>query len=78
MTRILQAGLFFIALALGALAFADSRGKSARPETGLPVGAPAPDFVLQDAEGRSVRLSDFRGRKNVALVFYPAQFRAGR
>ncbi len=30
----------------------------------------APDFSLQDAEGKQVGLSDFRGRK-VVLYFYP-------
>ena len=30
---------------------------------------PAPDFGLTDFSGRSVRLSDFRDRKNVLLVF---------
>ncbi len=29
----------------------------------------APDFVLQDTLGRSVRLSDFRGDRNIVLVF---------
>ncbi|GIV80131.1 MAG: hypothetical protein KatS3mg050_4525 [Litorilinea sp.] len=38
--------------------------------SGLPVGTPAPDFELPDANGRPVRLSDFRG-KPVVLVFYP-------
>lgn len=34
------------------------------------VGAPAPDFELCDAHGASpVRLSSFRGRRPVALVF---------
>src|SRR5919199_5047163 len=33
-------------------------------------GKPAPDFELRDDEGRSVRLSDFRGRP-VVLYFYP-------
>jgi hypothetical protein len=33
-------------------------------------GEPAPDFCLNDASGQhSVRLSDFRGTKPVALVF---------
>lgn len=29
----------------------------------------APDFALKDTEGRTVRLSDFRGDKHVVLVF---------
>ncbi len=29
----------------------------------------APDFVLEDFRGRPVRLSDYRGRKHVVLVF---------
>jgi peroxiredoxin len=37
---------------------------------GLPVGSPAPDFTLPDANGKPVSLSEFRG-KNVMLVFYP-------
>ncbi len=29
----------------------------------------APDFVLSDVTGKQVRLSDYRGNKNVVLVF---------
>jgi mycoredoxin-dependent peroxiredoxin len=29
----------------------------------------APDFELVDNQGRSVRLSDYLGKKNVVLVF---------
>jgi peroxiredoxin Q/BCP len=36
----------------------------------LPIGAPAPDFEAQDQHGKSIRLSDFRGKK-VVLYFYP-------
>jgi thioredoxin-dependent peroxiredoxin len=39
-------------------------------EPGLKVGAPAPDFTLADANGKDVRLADFRGRP-VVLYFYP-------
>jgi mycoredoxin-dependent peroxiredoxin len=38
------------------------------------VGQQAPDFELKDQHGAPVRLSDFRGRKNVVLVFYPLAF----
>jgi peroxiredoxin Q/BCP len=36
----------------------------------LPPGTPAPDFMLPDQDGRSVKLSALRGRI-VILVFYP-------
>jgi peroxiredoxin len=29
----------------------------------------APEFSMSDSEGRTVRLSDYRGQKNVLLVF---------
>ncbi|WP_131742220.1 peroxiredoxin [Actinomadura roseirufa] len=38
------------------------------------VGDGAPDFELKDQHGAPVRLSDFRGGKNVVLVFYPLAF----
>ncbi|GAA0547049.1 peroxiredoxin [Actinomadura livida] len=38
------------------------------------VGDEAPDFTLPDQDGTPVRLSDFRGGKNVLLVFYPLAF----
>jgi len=40
----------------------------------IEVGAEAPDFVLKDQNNQEVRLSDFRGTKNVLLVFYPLTF----
>jgi peroxiredoxin len=38
------------------------------------VGQEAPDFELNDQHGTPVRLSSFRGAKNVVLVFYPLAF----
>ncbi len=40
----------------------------------LEIGQEAPDFALKDEHGQLVRLSDFRGEKNVAIVFYPFAF----
>ena len=34
------------------------------------VGQPAPDFTLEDSEGKNVSLADYRGKKNVVLIFY--------
>jgi peroxiredoxin Q/BCP len=39
--------------------------------TGLEAGAPAPDFTLEDQNGKRVSLADFRGRRNVVVYFYP-------
>ncbi|MGB0006453.1 MAG: peroxiredoxin [Candidatus Sulfotelmatobacter sp.] len=35
------------------------------------IGAPAPEFTLKDQDQKEVKLSDYRGKKNVVLVFYP-------
>jgi mycoredoxin-dependent peroxiredoxin len=42
--------------------------------SGLALGGPAPDFTLRDQFGQDVTLSSFRGRKAVALIFYPYAF----
>ncbi len=33
------------------------------------LNTPAPDFTLKDFKGETVRLSDFRGKANILLVF---------
>lgn len=35
------------------------------------IGQFAPDLALQSHDGRTIRLSDYRGQKNVVLVFFP-------
>jgi len=41
----------------------------------LEIGREAPDFELMDAQSKEkVKLSDFRGKKNVLLIFYPLAF----
>lgn len=37
----------------------------------LAVGHSAPDFKLKSHDGREIRLSDYRGKKNVVLAFFP-------
>lgn len=41
------------------------------------VGDLAPDFALPNAAGEIVRLSDFRGKKEVVLYFYPKDNTSG-
>lgn len=38
------------------------------------VGDTAPDFTLENLDGRRISLSDFRNKKNVVLVFYRGQW----
>ncbi len=47
------------------------------PQTNLKVGDQAPDFTLTDTAGQPVKLSDFRGKKNVVLAFYVLAFTGG-
>jgi cytochrome oxidase Cu insertion factor (SCO1/SenC/PrrC family) len=49
----------------------------APPRTHLKVGQPAPEFSLTDGEGKQVKLSDFKGKKNVVLAFYILAFTGG-
>jgi cytochrome oxidase Cu insertion factor (SCO1/SenC/PrrC family) len=60
----------------GAQAGAGSQ-QPAAPQTQLKVGDRAPDFELTDTEGQKVRLSDYRGKKNVVLAFYVLAFTGG-
>jgi len=45
--------------------------------THLKVGDMAPDFTLPDTSNHPVKLSDFKGKKNVVLAFFPAAFTGG-
>jgi len=47
------------------------------PKTHLKVGDPAPDFTLIDTNRKQVKLSDFKGKKNVVLAFYVLAFTGG-
>jgi thioredoxin-dependent peroxiredoxin len=40
-------------------------------------GSDAPDFSMRDAKGNVFKLSDLKGRKNVAVYFYPKDFTPG-
>jgi thioredoxin-dependent peroxiredoxin len=40
----------------------------------LRIGQKAPDFDVVSSSGKALRLSDFAGKKNVVLYFYPGDF----
>jgi peroxiredoxin len=63
---------------MGALFAAGLFGQAITPpHTSLKVGDAAPDFTLPSTEGASIKLSDFRGKANVVLAFFPAAFTGG-
>ncbi len=65
-------------LLAGALAGLNLFGQGSHPpKTGLKVGDTAPDFELPATTGGRVKLSDFRGKSNVVLAFFPAAFTGG-
>jgi len=43
----------------------------------LKVGDPAPDFALLSDQWKTVKLSDFKGKKNVLLAVYVLAFTGG-
>jgi peroxiredoxin Q/BCP len=47
------------------------------PKTNLKVGDAAPDFTLRATDGKTYKLSDFKGKKNVVLAFYVLAFTGG-
>ena len=47
------------------------------PHTNLKVGQAAPDFNLRATDGKTYKLSDFKGQKNVVLAIYVLAFTGG-
>jgi peroxiredoxin len=50
------------------------------PKTTLKAGDMAPDFTItgrNNTSGKEIKLSDYRGKKNVILAFFPAAFTGG-
>lgn len=58
------------------MTIADEPGKAPAAKE-LKVGDPAPDFTLPGSDGKTYRLSDFRGKKIVVLAWYPKAFTPG-
>ncbi len=73
MKKILISSLFLLVFAIAL--FGQTAPKP--PTTHLKVGDDAPDFTLTDTTGKPVKLSDFKGKKNVVLAFYVLAFTGG-
>jgi peroxiredoxin len=63
--------LSFLFLLAASIALFAAGGREARAKDSSPeVGHPAPDFALPTLAGKTVRLSDFRGKKAVFINFW--------
>jgi cytochrome oxidase Cu insertion factor (SCO1/SenC/PrrC family) len=68
----------FLLLAICAVFVTAQTKLGPKDETQLPpadltrinIGDEAPDFTLEDQDGKAVTLSSYRGKKSVVLVFY--------
>jgi peroxiredoxin (alkyl hydroperoxide reductase subunit C) len=74
--RIVAATALMFALSLLPL-LAQQPSQPPVARTHLKVGDEAPDFTLPDNAFQQVKLSDFRGKKNVVLAFYVLAFTGG-
>ncbi len=76
MKRTISLGLL-IAAVLAATPAAPQAEKSQVAKMTLKVGDTAPDFTLLSDQWKTVKLSDYRGKKNVFLAVYVLAFTGG-
>jgi len=62
--------VFSIVPAHAQLGPTDGRNLKSTDLERIKVGDTAPDFTLENVDGKLITLSNFRGEKNVVLVFY--------
>jgi peroxiredoxin Q/BCP len=70
--------LVFMALLAGAVAVAAQTPPAApAPGPELKVGDQAPEFSLEASDGKTYKLSDFRGKKAVVVAWFPKAYTSG-
>jgi AhpC/TSA family len=77
MRRFLASSLILAMTPVVAFSPSPSQRKDEVAKTSLKVGDTAPDFVLLSDQWKAVKLSDYRGKKNVFLAVYVLAFTGG-
>jgi len=65
------------ALVVTAMLMMATAGGAQTPAPELKAGDPAPDFSLQASDGKTYKLSDFKGKEAVVLAWFPKAFTQG-
>ena len=77
MKRLLAGGLILAMTPCFAASPAPVQKKEELAKISLKVGDTAPDFALLSDQWKPVKLSDYRGKKNVLLAVYVLAFTGG-
>lgn len=77
MRPLLTGSLILACTALSTFSPSLSQNKDEVAKTRLKVGEVAPDFALLSDQWKTVKLSDYRGKKNVFLAVYVLAFTGG-
>ena len=65
------------AMVVAAMLMMAAAGGAQTPAPELKVGDQAPDFSLQASDGKTYKLSDFKGKQAVVLAWFPKAFTQG-
>src|SRR5215203_6814012 len=65
------------AMVVAAMLMMASAGQAQTPAPELKVGDQAPDFSLPASDGKTYKLSDFKGKKAVVVAWFPKAFTQG-
>jgi hypothetical protein len=77
MKRAVCAALLVAVLPFSALLTSSAQKSESVAKVSLKVGDSAPDFTLLSDQWKTVKLSDFHGKKNVFLAVYVLAFTGG-
>ena len=76
MKKILAAAVVLAAIPAATLLSSATRQEKVA-KVSLKIGDPAPDFTLLSDQWKPVKLSDYKGKKNVLLAVYVLAFTGG-